>query len=109
MGERQLWAEVASQAIRDHAKMIEAAREGRRVIVLDGDSGQRLIGTTEEEIERARSYFTGSDWREVADCAGLNVGVEQIMSALDEGPRSYSVSHRIAGPRTEPTVYQGAA
>lgn len=107
MSERHLWAAVAELAIADHAKLIDAARKGRRLISIENVS--TVVGTVEHEIATARQYFESRDWREVCEHAGLNIGIERIMRTISKGATTHQVSRRVAGPRTGQTIHQGAA
>lgn len=84
MSERALWVAVAEAAISDHAKLIDAARKGRRLISIENVS--TVVGTLEHEIATARQYFSSAQWVEVvAPFAGLTASVEQIMTAVLQG------------------------
>lgn len=109
MSERDLWAAVAEAAITDHARRIALARAGARRIANDTNGGYLSLYSVQTEIDEARAYFSSADWREVADLAGVNIGCEAIMAVLTDGVRSHRIAHRVAGPRTGPTIQQGAA
>ena len=109
MSERDLWAAVAEAAITDHARRIALARAGARRIANDTNGGYLSLYSVQTEIDEARAYFSSPDWREVCDLAGVNIGPEQVMSAIVDGLASHRIAHRVAGPRTGPTIMEGAA
>lgn len=109
MSERHLWAAVAEAAISDHARRIALARAGARRIANDTNGGYLSLYSVQTEIDEARAYFSSADWREVCEHAGINIGCEAIMSVLVNGVRQHRITHRVAGPRTGPTIEQGAA
>ena len=84
--ERRLWADVALLAIMDHAKRIHAAERGRKYVRVETSREAVRIGDVPGEIASARRYFRSPDWREVAECAGINPDPDQAVRACLLGP-----------------------
>lgn len=85
--DRRLWAAVALLAIMDHAKRIHTAERGRKYVRLDSNQPAIRIGDVPGEIDFAYRYFNSPDWREVADCAGINPDPDQAVRACLLGPK----------------------
>lgn len=80
-GERSMWAEVFSTAIRDFRSKVTAAKKGKRSIMMDGH--QEIIGSVDQEMRHARMYFSSTDAELVADYAGIEINLPAIMAMID--------------------------
>ena len=78
MNERRLWAAAAHQIMTDAARVIRAARMGKRRF------RQNAYDFTICKGEEARqlAYFDSGDWRTVCACAGIDVSPEQTKRAV---------------------------
>lgn len=80
MNERRLWAAAAHQIMTDAARVIRAARMGKRRFQQFGVNQIFTIGKDEEA--RQLAYFDTGDWRTVCACAGIDVSAEQSKRAV---------------------------
>lgn len=83
-GMRALWAEVALRVIDDERRIISAAREGKRIVTLDGGGGKSQIFPLEMEMDRAHRYFRSRDWRQVCSLAGIEVDADRMIQIICE-------------------------
>lgn len=93
---RALWASVALHALREHKLAIEAARRREAVTIVMGKrgkavNGQRATGySVEQEIDYARRYLHGRDFRIVCDMAGFYIDPEKALQRIiDAGNESW--------------------
>ena len=100
MNERRLWAAAAHLAMTDAARVIRAARMGKRRFQQFGVTQNFTIGKDEEV--RQLAYFDSGDWRTVCACAGIDVSAEQskravlAMAGAQDGRKA---SAGVLGPR----------
>lgn len=80
---RNLLVTVALTAIEDYQDRIIAARAGRRYISI---CNQPLRVRDEDSvIAEARRYYRSTDWREIADCIGIEATQQQIVQSILSG------------------------
>ena len=102
MNERRLWAAAAHQIMTDAARVIRAARIGKRRFRQFGVNQNFTIRKDEEA--RQLAYFDSGDWRTVCACAGIDVSPEQnkrVVQAMAEGQDGSNAVAGHVGPEDQ--------
>lgn len=95
MNERRLWAAAAHQIMTDAARVIRAARMGKRRFQQFG--GNQNFTIRKDEEARQLAYFDTGDWRTVCACAGIDVSPEQTKRAVQAMAGAQDGSNAVAG------------
>ena len=95
MNERRLWAAAAHLIMTDAARVIRAARMGKRRFRQFGVTQDFAIGKGEEA--RQLAYFDSGDWRTVCACAGIDVSPERTKRAVLARAAAQDGSNAFAG------------